>query len=143
MKKSIIFLFVFVLFAVSGNCKRDKTIGDPTIGEPVIGELKVEDIRIGDGEVLRREDKAVMHYKGWLTDGYQFANTYKSGSPLIATFGMHMLIKGWEQGLPGMRVGGVRKLTIPPHLAYGKRGQRNMPPHATLIFEVKLVNILH
>jgi len=139
-KKSILFCLVITLTA---HCGWDKVKYDPTTDEPVIGELIVEDVKVGTGELIQKDDKIVMHYRGWLADKSEFANSYNSGNPLIVTYGIGELIKGWDQGLEGMKQGGIRKLTVPPHLGYGKRGVRNIPPHSTLYFEVKLVNILH
>jgi peptidylprolyl isomerase len=139
-KKSILFIF---LLAIIYNCGWDKVKSDPTSEEPVLGELKIEDIAIGKGEAAEKNNKIVVHYKGWLEDKTVFANSYNSGNPLIVTLGIGELIKGWDQGLVGMRQGGIRKLTVPPHLGYGKRGVRDIPPHSTLYFEVKLINILH
>jgi len=139
-KNSII---IFFLLVIASNCGWDKTKKDPTENEPVIGELKIEDILVGPGEVVQKDNKIVVHYKGWLDDKKEFANSYNSGNPLIVTLGIGELIKGWDQGLLGMRQGGIRRLTVPPHLGYGRRGVTNIPPHSTLHFEVKLVNILH
>ncbi|MDH4263659.1 MAG: FKBP-type peptidyl-prolyl cis-trans isomerase [Spirochaetia bacterium] len=108
-----------------------------------MGELKIEDITVGTGEVAHKNDKIVVHYKGWLENKFEFGNSYNSGNPLVVTLGDGELIKGWDQGLIGMRQGGVRRLTVPPHLGYGKRAARDIPAHSTLYFEVKLLNILH
>lgn len=140
MKKTI---FALILTTAFLNCFRPEVSKDPTADTPVTGELKIEDLKVGTGLTLEKDAKMVVHYKGSLTDGTEFANSYKSGKPLVILFGNGELIKGWEEGMKGMRIGGVRKLTIPPHLGYGNRGLRNIPPNSTLIFEVKLVDILH
>lgn len=140
MKKILLLL---VMVSISYQCSRDKAPTEAVSEEPPKGELKIEDIKIGQGETAEKEKKIVVHYKGWIEDGTEFGNSYNTGNPLIITLGIGDLIKGWDEGLVGMKEGGVRKLTVPPHLGYGKRGVRKIPPNSTLYFEVKLVNILH
>ena len=140
MKKIIMLL---LMVSISYQCSKNKEKVEAVIDEAPKGELKIEDIKIGTGEVAEKEKKIVVHYKGWIDDGTEFANSYNTGNPLIVTLGIGDLIAGWEQGLVGMKEGGVRKLIVPPHLGYGKRGVRKIPPNSTLYFEVKLVNILH
>jgi FKBP-type peptidyl-prolyl cis-trans isomerase len=140
MKKIIILL---TLAAFTVNCSKGKTNEAEHTPEQILGELKIENIKVGTGIEIAKDNKIVMHYKGSLSDGTEFANSYKDGEPLLVLYGNSQLIPGMEQGMSGMRIGGIRKLTIPPHLGYGKRGLKNIPPNSTLIFEVKLVDILH
>jgi len=98
------------------------------------------DIKKGDGEPVPSSTSTVsVHYTGWLLDGTKFDSSVDRGSP--ATFPLDRVIKGWTEGVGSMKVGGKRKLLIPPELAYGKNGTRGIPPSATLLFEVELLEI--
>ena len=105
--------------------------------------LKYEDLRVGEGPVAETGMKAQVHYTGWLTDGTQFDSSLNSGRPYPFTIGAGSVIRGWDLGIQGMKVGGKRKLTIPSELGYGAAGYGGgqIPPNATLIFEVELVNV--
>lgn len=105
-------------------------------------KLKIEDIKIGTGREVKSGDTVVMQYTGTLTDGKKFDSSYDRGTPFETKIGVGQVIKGWDQGIPGMKVGGKRKLTIPPSLAYGEQGAGTaIPPNATLIFDVELLEI--
>jgi hypothetical protein len=106
------------------------------------GGLVVQDVAVGSGPAAKSGDTLVVHYTGTLTDGSVFDSSKKHGQPFSFTIGKGMVIKGWEQGLLGMKAGGKRKLTIPPDLAYGDRGvPPTIPPKSTLRFEVELLSI--
>ena len=104
--------------------------------------LQILDLEIGDGAEVQAGDVASMHYTGWLEDGTKFDSSLDRGRPFEFTLGVGNVIKGWDQGVVGMKINGKRKLTIPPELGYGTRGAGNaVPPNATLIFEVELLAI--
>ena len=104
--------------------------------------LDKEDLVIGTGAVAEAGQDIVVHYVGRLADGTQFDSSLARGDPLDFALGAGDVIKGWDQGVPGMRVGGKRRLTIPPELAYGEHGLAGIiPPHATLVFDVELLEI--
>jgi peptidylprolyl isomerase/FKBP-type peptidyl-prolyl cis-trans isomerase FkpA len=100
------------------------------------------DLREGTGQTVRSGDKLVVHYVGTLTSGTQFDSSRERNEPFRFKIGEGHVIKGWEQGLLGMKVGGLRRLTIPPDLAYGAKGAPpTIPPNATLVFDVELLAI--
>ncbi|HVZ58707.1 MAG TPA: FKBP-type peptidyl-prolyl cis-trans isomerase [Patescibacteria group bacterium] len=109
-------------------------------------ELKIEDLKVGTGEEVRPGDHVVMHYTGWLDEGgkpgKKFDSSYDRDEPFEVAIGAGYVIQGWDIGVPGMKVGGKRRLTIPYQLAYGKYGvEPDIPGFATLIFEVELLKI--
>ncbi len=105
-------------------------------------ELKIEELKIGDGQAAKDGDTVVMHYTGWLDDGTKFDSSVDRDQPFEVKIGVAYVIKGWDMGVPGMKVGGRRKLTIPYQLGYGKYGvEPDIPGFATLIFEVELLKI--
>jgi FKBP-type peptidyl-prolyl cis-trans isomerase len=105
--------------------------------------MKIEDTLIGTGQEAKAGDTLKMHYRGVLENGTEFDNSYKRGEPLEIPIGKGYVIKGWDEGVPGMKVGGKRTLTIPGDMAYGERGVPGViPANATLIFEVELVEIV-
>lgn len=108
----------------------------------VLPELTIEDMLEGTGEEAEVGDTVKVNYKGTFEDGTQFDSSYDRGEPFEFTIGQGKVIQGWEQGIPGIKVGGKRKLVIPPHLAYGEAGKGSIPPNATLTFEVELVEIV-
>ncbi len=114
----------------------------PEPPKPVNNGLKIEDVKIGIGAEAKAGNTVFVHYIGTLVDGTKFDSSYERGKPISFVLGRGQVIPGWEQGILGLKVGGKRKLTIPPNLAYGERGAPGaIPSNATLIFEVELVNI--
>jgi FKBP-type peptidyl-prolyl cis-trans isomerase FkpA len=104
--------------------------------------LKYEDLQEGTGTEAKAGDNVQVHYTGWLTDGTKFDSSLDRRSPFTFKVGAGRVIKGWDEGVAGMKVGGKRKLTIPPELGYGSRGAGGViPPNAELIFEVELLKV--
>lgn len=104
--------------------------------------LKIEDIKVGTGEAVKDGNTVVINYRGNLEDGTEFDSSYKRGTPFETPIGAGRVIKGWDLGVVGMKVGGKRKLTIPFNLAYGEEGiPGTIPPRATLIFILELLEI--
>jgi len=121
--------------------------------QPAEGETNVEmittesglqygDLIIGTGETAKAGDTVSVHYTGWLVDGTKFDSSVDRGNPFNFPLGAGSVIKGWDEGVSGMKVGGKRKLSIPPELGYGDRGAGSViGPGETLIFEVELLGI--
>jgi FKBP-type peptidyl-prolyl cis-trans isomerase len=104
--------------------------------------LKIIELEVGSGDEATPGQTVVVHYRGTLEDGQQFDASYDRGTPFSFPLGAGRVIKGWDEGVAGMKVGGKRKLVIPSDLAYGSRGAGGViPPNATLIFEVELLDV--
>jgi FKBP-type peptidyl-prolyl cis-trans isomerase len=105
--------------------------------------LQYWDIKVGTGQEAKSGDHVKVHYTGWLTSGKKFDSSVDAHQPFDFTIGRGDVIKGWEEGVTGMKVGGKRQLRIPPDLAYGKEGYPGaIPPNATLIFDIQLLGIV-
>jgi FKBP-type peptidyl-prolyl cis-trans isomerase len=107
------------------------------------GFLEIEDLQVGEGIEVANGDQVTVHYTGWLIDGTKFDSSLDRGKPFTFELGARQVIQGWDRGVRGMQVGGIRKLTIPPELAYGDRavGGGLIPANSTLVFEIKLLEI--
>jgi FKBP-type peptidyl-prolyl cis-trans isomerase FkpA len=104
--------------------------------------LKYTDLVLGDGAVAESGKRVSVHYTGWLTDNTKFDSSLDRGKPFDFVLGQGQVIRGWDEGVKGMRVHGKRRLTIPPDLGYGAQGAGGViPPNATLIFEVELLDV--
>ena len=118
----------------------------PVSGEPITtgSGLQFIDIEQGSGDSPEPGQPIVVHYTGWLeSDGSKFDSSVDTGQPFTFTIGLGQVIRGWDEGLATMQVGGKRRLIIPPDLAYGESGAAGgaIPPNATLIFDVELLEI--
>ena len=106
-------------------------------------ELQIEDLSIGDGKTVVKGALITTQYRGFLDDGTPFDSSFERGKPFQCVIGTGRVIKGWDIGLMGMKVGGTRKLMVPAHLAYAERGMGSrVPPHANLRFEIELLEVL-
>ncbi len=102
--------------------------------------LIIEDISVGSGAEACAGQEVTVHYTGWLTSGEKFDSSKDRDDPFVFALGGGRVIRGWDEGVAGMKIGGTRKLTIPPDLGYGARGAGGViPPNATLVFEVELL----
>lgn len=145
--KNIGIVVIFLVIALSGLffvlTRSPKENIEDEGGDLVLqqeGNLEIEDITVGDGNEAREGSKVIVHYSGTLTDGTKFDSSYDQGDPFEFNLGASEVIKGWDMGVVGMKVGGKRKLTIPPDLAYGEAGAgASIPPNSTLIFEIELL----
>jgi FKBP-type peptidyl-prolyl cis-trans isomerase len=114
----------------------------PAAPAPVVKELVKEDIKVGKGKAAKKGDSVKVHYTGTLMDGTKFDSSLDRGEPFEFTLGQGMVIRGWDEGVVGMKPGGKRTLTIPSDMAYGKRGSPpKIPPDAPLKFEIELLEI--
>ena len=155
MRRAIIFLFLAaflpagLLFAQSTDKKPAEKTGDAAKSAPAKPKtvttrsgLKYIDLVVGTGVMPKSGSTVVVHYTGWLTNGKKFDSSVDRGEPFSFVLGRGQVIQGWDEGVASMRVGGKRKLTIPPGLGYGSRGYPGaIPGNATLIFEVELLRI--
>ena len=104
--------------------------------------LIIDDTVTGEGAEAKAGQFVTVHYTGWLTDGRKFDSSKDRNDPFQFSLGRGMVIRGWDEGVQGMKVGGTRKLTIPPELGYGAYGAGGViPPNATLVFEVDLLDV--
>jgi FKBP-type peptidyl-prolyl cis-trans isomerase len=144
----------FAATCILGGCSKQTVVApleEPTVESPApetpaavedVTELKVEDLSEGTGAEAVEGSVVNVHYTGWLTDGTKFDSSLDSGRPFSFTIGAGRVIQGWEVGVAGMRVGGTRRLTIPPSMGYGDAGAGGViPPGATLVFEIELLDV--
>lgn len=108
-----------------------------------MNDLLIEDLHLGDGKTVVKGALITTHYTGWLEDGTEFDSSHRKGKPFQCVIGTGRVIKGWDQGLIGMQVGGKRKLHVPAHLAYGERQIGTLiKPNSNLVFEIELLEVL-
>ncbi|MEM7082445.1 MAG: FKBP-type peptidyl-prolyl cis-trans isomerase [Pseudomonadota bacterium] len=146
VKRQILYIAMLVLCVV-GCGQGDDATGPSAVAPASTGELVIEDKVVGEGDTAQEGSAVAVHYTGWLYDetaddllGEQFDSSVERNTPFELVLGQGRVIKGWDQGLVGMRVGGKRRLIIPAELGYGKRGAGNrIPPNATLVFDIELL----
>ena len=127
-------IITFAVMLIAVSCSKEK--------QTMSNGLVIEDIKIGDGQEVEKFNIVTVNYTGLLEDGTKFDSSLNPGrTPFRFTVGAGQVIKGWDEGLMGMKVGGERKLTIPPELGYGSRDNGPIPANSTLIFEIDLLGI--
>jgi FKBP-type peptidyl-prolyl cis-trans isomerase FkpA len=149
MRGLVISAAVLAVVGLSGlsSCKKEKeanTVASTGSSNPQApADLIIEEVKAGSGAPAVKGKVVSVHYTGRLTDGTKFDSSLDRGQPIQFALGTGRVIKGWDQGIDGMKVGGKRKLTIPPALAYGERGTPGgpIPPNATLVFDVELTDV--
>jgi FKBP-type peptidyl-prolyl cis-trans isomerase len=139
---------ILIVIAVWLSACNQVPATSPTSSRPTATEvtmqdgLKYTDDQVGTGAVATTGKTAVVHYTGWLMDGTKFDSSRDRNQPFTFPLGAGQVIKGWDEGVAGMKVGGKRTLIVPPTLGYGARGAGNViPPNATLKFEVELLDV--
>jgi len=143
----LIAIVTFVAIAVFAQSAKKPNNNSPTKvtgdGTKTADGLQYWDLKVGTGATATAGQSASVHYTGWLTDGKKFDSSLDRGEPFtVAPLGTAPVIKGWNEGIIGMKVGGKRQLRIPPELAYGQRGYPGaIPANATLIFDVELLSV--
>ncbi|MFO0598554.1 MAG: FKBP-type peptidyl-prolyl cis-trans isomerase [Myxococcaceae bacterium] len=130
----------FLPSCATTNASSEPGGADEDVVEQYDDQLHVTDIKVGDGETATNGSTVTVHYRGTLTDTTVFDSSY-TREPLTFKLGARRVIRGWDQGLVGMRVGGKRTLVIPPSLGYGSKAKPNIPPNSHLIFEVELLAV--
>jgi len=115
--------------------------GNDTTTPTGTATITIQDLVVGTGALALAGDTVTVNYVGTLTNGTKFDSSYDTGIPFPFRLGTGQVILGWDQGIPGMRVGGKRHLVIPPSLAYGTQGSGAVPPNATLLFDIELLSI--
>lgn len=146
MLKILIFIVIAVLVLIGASYLKpsendESNTEEQTSTTPNIENMKIEDIKVGTGAEAKSGTLVSVHYVGTLTNGTKFDSSRDRGEPFQFPLGQGMVIKGWELGVVGMKVGGVRKLTIPPELGYGVNAVGPIPANSTLLFEVELLAV--
>ena len=131
-KKFIYLLPLIITFIFQTSCFKN---------QETLDELTIRDIVLGEGVFAENGDTLTVNYQGWLENGTQFDSSIERGVPFIFTLGIGQVIKGWDEGILGMKVGGIRELIIPPHLGYGNQAIYPIPANSILTFEVQLISI--
>jgi len=139
---AVLIIAAIAFFVIQGITGKEQPVEVSTDLITTASGLQYQDLVVGDGKEAMVGDNVSVHYTGWLEDGTKFDSSLDRGNPFEFTLGMGQVIQGWDEGVAGMKVGGKRKLVIPPDLGYGPTGAGGViPPNATLIFEVELIEI--
>ena len=149
--KYFLYLLSVVVLTASIACGEDTPTAPsatPETGLSNITTLQITDVKVGDGAEATSGRSVTVHYTGWLYSqsapgnrGSKFDSSRDRNQPFPFTLGVGQVIRGWDQGVAGMKVGGQRTLVIPPGLAYGSQGSGQIPPNATLVFDVELLDV--
>ena len=154
MKRSSFLFLALGVFLPLGGCGSEGSTGpkDPTelefaasLGVNLAEMSKTssgvyyKDLLVGDGAEVTAGATITVHYEGWLHNGTKFDSSRDRGEP--ATFGLNQVIRGWQDGVPGMKVGGIRKLVIPSQLGYGSQKAGSIPANSTLVFDIELLSV--
>ncbi len=153
-QKLIVLAIIFAVLGCAAGCGNSEKSNSSAAASPsspakVSGQptttasgLQYWDIVVGTGATAVPGKPVSVHYTGWLADGTKFDSSLDRGQPFVFSLGEGQVIRGWDEGIAGMKVGGKRQLRIPPALGYGDRGANGViPPHATLIFDVELLGV--
>jgi len=158
MIKKIVITFIVLAFLIGGSywllknsstyvktldktMENNQTNPQPSTTPQKSENLKIEDLKTGQGPEVKSGDTITVHYSGVLVNGQKFDSSYDRNQPFETQIGVGQVIQGWDEGLLGMRVGGKRKLSIPPELGYGNQDMGSIPPNSTLVFEIELLAI--
>lgn len=142
----VLFVFAYFIFGINGSSGSTASVSSVPFSAPQTqstnaGKLQIIDEKIGSGAVVKKGDTVEINYVGTLANGTKFDASADHGGPFTTQIGVGQVIKGWDEGIIGMKVGGKRKLVIPPALGYGDQAVGSIPPNSTLIFQVELVGI--
>ena len=138
----VLFVFAYFIFGLNGTSGTTATISPtPQLQASNADKLQVIDEKIGSGSAVKKGDTVEINYVGTLANGTKFDASADHGGPFTTQIGVGQVIKGWDEGIIGMKIGGKRKLVIPPSLGYGDQAVGSIPANSTLIFQVQLVGI--
>jgi len=138
LRKFIPLLSLLALMTISCSSGPAKVSGP---GQKTASGVEFWDLKVGSGAEAAPGKRVKVHYTGWLANGTKFDSSRDRYEPFSFVLGQRQVIKGWEEGMAGMKVGGLRQLRIPPELGYGARGAGPIPPNSTLIFEIELMDV--